>query len=56
MVMQTGHEMTWRDRPYAQGDEGGFGGAGFGLPRPTRVVGILLITNLALFVLTARGL
>ena len=45
--------MTWRDRPYAQEGDGGFGGAGLGLPRPTRVVTILLIVNFALFLLTA---
>lgn len=44
--------MSWRDRPYAQdGDESG--GMRFGMPRPTRVVGIMLLVNLGLFVLTA---
>jgi len=55
--------MSWRDRPYRD-DVGGqsFGGAyaggglGLGLPRPTRVVTILLIVNVAVFVLEAFGL
>jgi membrane associated rhomboid family serine protease len=53
VVMQPGQSMTWRDRPYAQGGEGGFGGAAFGLGRPTRVVAILLIANLLVFLFTA---
>jgi len=51
--------VSWRDRPYAYRDDrggiGGFGGPtgggiGLSMPKPTRVVKWLLITNLLVFV------
>ncbi len=48
--------MSWRDRPYASGEDGGWppggGGVRFGLPKPTRLVVYLLIINVGVFVLT----
>jgi membrane associated rhomboid family serine protease len=48
--------MSWRDRPYPYDDVGGYasrGGMGLGLPRPTRLVTILLIVNFVVFFLAA---
>lgn len=51
--MQAGQSMTWRDRPYAQGGEGGFGGAGLGFLRPTPVVLGIILTCMAAFLVDA---
>ncbi len=47
--------MGWYDRPYAGPDQGCRPGlpCGFGLPKPTKVVKILLIVNLVIFVVVA---
>ena len=49
--------MSWRDRPYADDDGGGWSpqgrGMSVGLPKPTRVVTYLLVINIVVFVLTA---
>lgn len=45
--------MTWRDRPYAQGGEGGFGAGGLGFLKPTPAVLSIILTCLAVFVITA---
>jgi len=48
--------MSWSNRPYSDDDLRAYawgGGLNLGLPRPTRVVTVLLIVNVAAFVLSA---
>ena len=44
--------MPLETRPYMQGG-GSYGGGGVGLPRPSRVIGALLVLNVAAFVVQA---
>jgi membrane associated rhomboid family serine protease len=43
--------MSWRDRPYAGGDDG-LGGSALGLPKPTPVVSGILVACLVAFVIS----